>query len=84
MECTASQAEALSSTILVAPSPEMQGANSLVYSPELRWSQRGLVAEDGVPSGAVAAAANRQAAWEAVAASERGKETRAMEHSSQL
>ena len=53
----------------------------MVYLPELRWSQRGLVAEDGVPSGA-AAAANRQAAWEAVAAE--GQEDWCMEYSSQL
>ena len=51
--------------------------NRLYYSPELQWSQRGLVAEDGVPSGVAAAAASRQAAWVAVAASERGEKMRA-------
>ena len=51
----------------------------MYYSPELQWSQRGLVAEDGVPSGVAAAAASRQAAWVAVAASERGGEDACME-----
>lgn len=55
----------------------------MYYSPELQWSQRGLVAEDGVPSGVAAAAASRQAAWVAVAASERGGEDACMEQTSQ-
>lgn len=57
---SASLSEALSRFALLAPSPEVQ------------WSQKGLVAEDWEPSGVVAAAANRQAAWVAVVASERG------------
>ena len=55
----------------------------LAPSPEVQWSQRGLVAEDWEPSGVAAAAANRQAAWVAVVASERGGEDACLEQSSQ-
>ena len=67
---SASLSAALSRFALLAPSPEVQ------------WSQKGLVAEDWEPSGA-AAAANRQAAWVAVVASERGGEDACLEQSSQ-
>ena len=45
----------------------------LAPSPELQWSQKGLVVEDWEPSGVAAAAANRQAAWVAFVASEKAR-----------
>lgn len=55
----------------------------LAPSPELQWSQKGLVVEDWEPSGVAAAAANRQAAWVAVVASERAGEDACLEQSLQ-
>ena len=55
----------------------------LIPSPELQWSQKGLVVEDWEPSGVAAAAANRQVAWVAVVASESEGEDACLEQSSQ-